>query len=133
MPYGRGSDLRRPQCHTSQAAVEAAPLTQSRDKHYGEPLSGGRLHEYGNDDGRLRCCSPKAAVHQGKGSARALHPAAGPALYKTGPVDCHRVTRSRRRARAACDLEGNRAGLGCLEHLRNALSFAVVTEWPVGV
>ena len=36
------------------------------------------LHEYGNDDGRL---------HQGKGSARALHPAAGPALYKTGPVD----------------------------------------------
>ena len=41
-----------------------------------------------------------------------------PALYKTGPVDCHRVTRSRRRARAACDLEGNRAGLGCLEHLR---------------
>ena len=63
MPYGRGSDLRRPQCHTSQAAVEAAPLTQSRDKHYGEPLSGGRLHEYGNDDGRL---------HQGKGSARAL-------------------------------------------------------------
>ena len=25
----------------------------------------------------------------------------GPALYKTGPVDCHRVTRSRRRARAA--------------------------------
>ena len=28
---------------------------------------------------------------------------------------------------------GNRAGLGCLEHLRNALSFAVVTEWPVGV
>ena len=81
-------------------------------------------YEYGNDDGRL---------HQGKGSARALHPAAGPALYKTGPVDCHRVTTSRRRARAACDLEGNRAGLGCLEHLRNALSFAVVTEWPVGV
>ena len=33
----------------------------------------------------------------------------------------------------SCDLEGNRAGLGCLEHLRNALSFAVVTEWPVGV
>ena len=30
----------------------------------------------------------------------------------------------------SCDLEGNRAGLGCLEHLRNALSFAVVTEWP---
>ena len=27
----------------------------------------------------------------------------------------------------SCDLEGNRAGLGCLEHLRNALSFAVVT------
>ena len=155
MPYGRGSDLRRPQCHTSQAAVEAAPLTQSRDKHYGEPLSGGRLHEYGNDDGRL---------HQGKGSARALHPAAGPALYKTGPVDCHRVPtsappgrkdgfylhhdvedvcRSDRRAAGvgeesaqgarSCDLEGNRAGLGCLEHLRNALSFAVVTEWPVGV
>ena len=49
-------------------------------------------YDYGNDDGRL---------HQGKGSARALHPAAGPALYKTGPVDCHRVTRSRRRARAA--------------------------------
>ena len=43
------------------------------------------------------------------------------------------LARSRRRARAACDLEGNRAGLGCLEHLRNALSFAVVTEWPVGV
>ena len=33
----------------------------------------------------------------------------------------------------SCDLEGNRAGLGCLEHLRNALSFAVVTEWPGGV
>ena len=29
--------------------------------------------------------------------------------------------------------QGNRAGLGCLERLRNALSFAVVTEWPVGV
>ena len=43
------------------------------------------------------------------------------------------VVEERRRARAACDLEGNRAGLGCLEHLRNALSFAVVTEWPVGV
>ena len=42
-------------------------------------------YEYGNDDGRL---------HQGKGSARALHPAAGPALYKTGPVDCHRVPTS---------------------------------------
>ena len=112
-------------------------------------------YEYGNDDGRL---------HQGKGSARALHPAAGPALYKTGPVDCHRVPtsappgrkdgfylhhdvedvcRSDRRAAGvgeesaqgarSCDLEGNRAGLGCLEHLRNALSFAVVTEWPVGV
>ena len=114
-------------------------------------------YDFGNDDGRL---------HQGKGSARALHPAAGPALYKTGPFDCHRVPtsappgrkdgfylhhdvedvcRSDRRAagsdrRAAgvgeesaqgarsCDLEGNRAGLGCLEHLRNALSFAVVTE-----
>ena len=107
------------------------------------------------NDGRL---------HQGKGSARALHPAAGPALYKTGPVDCHRVPtsappgrkdgfylhhdvedvcRSDRRAAGvgeesaqgarSCDLEGNRAGLGCLEHLRNALSFAVVTEWPVGV
>ena len=37
------------------------------------------------NDGRL---------HQGKGSARALHPAAGPALYKTGPVDCHRVPTS---------------------------------------
>ena len=103
-------------------------------------------------------------LHQGKGSARALHPAAGPALYKTGPVDCHRVPtsappgrkdgfylhhdvedvcRSDRRAAGvgeesaqgarSCDLEGNRAGLGCLEHLRNALSFAVVTEWPVGV
>ena len=112
-------------------------------------------YDYGNDDGRL---------HQGKGSARALHPAAGPALYKTGPVDCHRVPtsappgrkdgfylhhdvedvcRSDRRAAGvgeesaqgarSCDLEGNRAGLGCLEHLRNALSFAVVTEWPVGV
>ena len=112
-------------------------------------------YEYGNDDGRLQ---------QGKGSARALHPAAGPALYKTGPVDCHRVPtsappgrkdgfylhhdvedvcRSDRRAAGvgeesaqgarSCDLEGNRAGLGCLEHLRNALSFAVVTEWPVGV
>ena len=33
----------------------------------------------------------------------------------------------------SCDLEGNRAGLGCLEHLGNALSFAVVTEWPVRV
>ena len=107
-------------------------------------------YEYGNDDGRL---------HQGKGSARALHPAAGPALYKTGPVDCHRVPtsappgrkdgfylhhdvedvcRSDRRAAGvgeesaqgarSCDLEGNRAGLGCLEHLRNALSFAVVTD-----
>ena len=43
------------------------------------------------------------------------------------------LARSRRRARAACDLEGNRAGLGCLEHLGNALSFAVVTEWPVRV
>ena len=43
------------------------------------------------------------------------------------------VVEERRRARAACDLEGNRAGLGCLEHLGNALSFAVVTEWPVGV
>ena len=32
-----------------------------------------------NDDGCL---------HQGKGSARALHPAAGPALYKMGLVDC---------------------------------------------
>ena len=42
-------------------------------------------YDYGNDDGRL---------HQGKGSARALHPAAGPALYKTGPVDCHRVPTS---------------------------------------
>ena len=112
-------------------------------------------YDYGNDDGRL---------HRGKGSARALHPAAGPALYKTGPVDCHRVPtsappgrkdgfylhhdvedvcRSDRRAAGvgeesaqgarSCDLEGNRAGLGCLEHLRNALSFAVVTEWPVGV
>ena len=82
-------------------------------------------YDYGNDDGRL---------HQGKGSARALHPAAGPALYKTGPVDCHRVTRSRRRARAACDLEGNRAGLGCTSSTSEcALSFAVVTEWPVGV
>ena len=40
-------------------------------------------YEYGNDDGRL---------HQGKGSARALYTLqAGPALYKTGPVDCHRV------------------------------------------
>ena len=28
------------------------------------------------------------------------------------------VVEERRRARAACDLEGNRAGLGCLEHLR---------------
>ena len=43
------------------------------------------------------------------------------------------MVEERRRARAACDLEGNRVGLGCLEHLRNALSFAVVTEWPVGV
>ena len=43
------------------------------------------------------------------------------------------VVEERRRARAACDLEGNRAGLGCLEHLGNALSFAVVTEWPVRV
>ena len=43
------------------------------------------------------------------------------------------VVEERRRARAACDLEGNRAGLGCLEHLRMCLSFAVVTEWPVGV
>ena len=43
------------------------------------------------------------------------------------------VVEERRWARAACDLEGNRAGLGCLEHLGNALSFAVVTEWPVGV
>ena len=92
-------------------------------------------------------------------AARALYtPAAGPALYKTGPVDCHRVPtsappgrkdgfylhhdvedvcRSDRRAAGvgeesaqgarSCDLEGNRAGLGCLEHLRNALSFAVVT------
>ena len=41
------------------------------------------------------------------------------------------VVEERRRARAACDLEGNQAGLGCLEHLGNALSFAVVTEWPV--
>ena len=40
------------------------------------------------------------------------------------------MVEERRRARAACDLEGNRAGLGCLEHLGNALSFAVVTEWP---
>ena len=39
------------------------------------------------------------------------------------------VVEERRRARAACDLEGNRAGLGCLEHLRMCLSFAVVTEW----
>ena len=39
------------------------------------------------------------------------------------------VVEERRRARAACDLEGNRAGLGCLERLGNALSFAVVTEW----
>ena len=29
------------------------------------------------------------------------------------------VVEERRRARAACDLEGNRAGLGCLEHLGN--------------
>ena len=43
------------------------------------------------------------------------------------------MVEERRRARAACDLEGNRAGLGCLEHLGNALSFAVVTEWPVRV
>ena len=43
-------------------------------------------YEYGNDDGRL---------HQGKGSARALYTLqAGPALYKTGPVDCHRVPTS---------------------------------------
>ena len=35
------------------------------------------------------------------------------------------MVEERRRARAACDLEGNRAGLGCLEHLGNALSFAV--------
>ena len=34
------------------------------------------------------------------------------------------MVEERRRARAACDLEGNRAGLGCLEHLGNALSFA---------
>ena len=59
------------------------------------------------------------------------------------PADVEDVCRSDRRAAGvgeesaqgarSCDLEGNRAGLGCLEHLRNALSFAVVTEWPVGV
>ena len=138
------------QCHTSQAAPAVGAT--SGDEQYGESRC---RYEYGNDDGRL---------HQGKGSTRALHPAAGPALYKTGPVDCHRVPtsappgrkdgfylhhdvedvcRSDRRAvgvgeestqgARSCDLEGNRAGLGCLEHLRNALSFAVVTEWPVGV
>ena len=81
-------------------------------------------YEYGNDDGRL---------HQGKGSARALHPAAGgPRSTKRAPSTAIEL-QGVGQARAACDLEGNRAGLGCLEHLRNALSFAVVTEWPVRV
>ena len=71
-------------CHISE---KGKPQTGSQPS--GPGASGPPSHyehvQYGNDDGRL---------HQGKGSARALHPAAGPALYKTGPVDCHRVPTS---------------------------------------
>ena len=51
------------------------------------------------------------------------------------------VVEERRRARAACDLEGNRAGLGCLEHLRmcfvvrsgHGVACRSVTTSPAGV
>ena len=52
-------------------------------------------------------------------------------IHKTG----HSVTTANDKAHSEV-LEARtyiRADLGCLEHLRNALSFAVVTEWPVGV
>ena len=61
---------------------------------------------------------------------RSRGPAGGSASRAQGGV---LLSRSNNNNNNSCDLEGNRAGLGCLEHLRNALSFAVVTEWPVGV
>ena len=67
--------------------------------------------------------NPAACPHPARPDAQAVS-----ALRRERPV-----VEEWRRARAACDLEGNRAGLGCLEHLGNALSFAVVTEWPVRV
>ena len=66
-------------------------------------------------------------------AARALYTLQqGPRSTKRAPSTAIEFQESAQGARS-CDLEGNRAGLGCLEHLRNALSFAVVTEWPVGV
>ena len=82
-------------------------------------------YDYGNDDGRL---------HQGKGTARALY------TLQQGP-------RSTKRAPStAIESQGVGAGRAQLATSRVtgpvlaasstsecALSFAVVTEWPVGV
>ena len=78
-----------PHRYLSAASLGEEGKPQTGSQPSGPGASGPPSHyehvQYGNDDGRL---------HQGKGSALALHPAAGPALYKTGPVDCHRVPTS---------------------------------------